>query len=161
MTVFVVKSKLEPKNVVLFAACHIFVCVVFRSSDDPHIGPRFRQFPHITKKQVFDSEFLAGAMWFWILWHFWHDFDAVMVSHTFKYYTTEARRMYEVKWGQKLDRAICQSWGEKCVYIMVYSQDDAHRDVRFRRQMCWANCWNLRTVGVTVNAPSLSQVCQV
>ncbi|XP_077449583.1 NADH dehydrogenase [ubiquinone] 1 beta subcomplex subunit 2, mitochondrial [Stigmatopora argus] len=45
---------------------------------DPHIEPQYRQYPQITKKQKFDSEFISGAMWFWILWHMWHDSDAVL-----------------------------------------------------------------------------------
>lgn len=47
-------------------------------SGGPHIEPQYRQPPQITKKQVFEAEFLSGAMWFWILWHFWHDPDAVL-----------------------------------------------------------------------------------
>ncbi|XP_029317742.1 NADH dehydrogenase [ubiquinone] 1 beta subcomplex subunit 2, mitochondrial [Cottoperca gobio] len=49
-----------------------------KSSDGPHIVPQYRQYPQITKKQKFHAEFLSAAMWFWILWHFWHDPDAVM-----------------------------------------------------------------------------------
>ncbi|XP_059181693.1 NADH dehydrogenase [ubiquinone] 1 beta subcomplex subunit 2, mitochondrial [Centropristis striata] len=40
-------------------------------------GPAYRGYPHITKRQVFHSELISGAMWFWILWHFWHDPDLV------------------------------------------------------------------------------------
>ncbi|XP_078524316.1 NADH dehydrogenase [ubiquinone] 1 beta subcomplex subunit 2, mitochondrial [Lissotriton helveticus] len=43
-----------------------------------HIEPRYRQFPQLTKSQVWRSEFLSGFMWFWILWHFWHDYEAVL-----------------------------------------------------------------------------------
>ncbi|XP_017267164.1 NADH dehydrogenase [ubiquinone] 1 beta subcomplex subunit 2, mitochondrial isoform X1 [Kryptolebias marmoratus] len=49
-----------------------------KASDVPHIEPRYRQFPQLTKKQQFDAEVISGLMWFWILWHFWHDSDAVL-----------------------------------------------------------------------------------
>uniref|UniRef100_A0A8C6T6L4 NADH dehydrogenase [ubiquinone] 1 beta subcomplex subunit 2, mitochondrial n=1 Tax=Neogobius melanostomus TaxID=47308 RepID=A0A8C6T6L4_9GOBI len=51
-------------------------------SGGPHIEPQYRQYPQITKKQIFESELLSGAMWFWILWHCWHDPDAVLVCHS-------------------------------------------------------------------------------
>uniref|UniRef100_A0A668A929 NADH dehydrogenase [ubiquinone] 1 beta subcomplex subunit 2, mitochondrial n=1 Tax=Myripristis murdjan TaxID=586833 RepID=A0A668A929_9TELE len=51
------------------------ICV--RGSGGPHIEPQYRQYPQLTKKQQFDAELLSGAMWFWILWHCWHDPDAV------------------------------------------------------------------------------------
>ncbi|XP_034169073.2 NADH dehydrogenase [ubiquinone] 1 beta subcomplex subunit 2, mitochondrial [Pangasianodon hypophthalmus] len=44
----------------------------------PHIVAQYRQPPQITKHQKFRSELLSGFMWFWILWHFWHDSDAVL-----------------------------------------------------------------------------------
>uniref|UniRef100_A0A3B5B1K1 NADH dehydrogenase [ubiquinone] 1 beta subcomplex subunit 2, mitochondrial n=1 Tax=Stegastes partitus TaxID=144197 RepID=A0A3B5B1K1_9TELE len=47
------------------------------SADVPHIAARYRQMPEITDNQVFQAEFIMGAMWFWILWHFWHDPSAV------------------------------------------------------------------------------------
>ncbi|XP_051248245.1 NADH dehydrogenase [ubiquinone] 1 beta subcomplex subunit 2, mitochondrial [Dicentrarchus labrax] len=37
----------------------------------------YRECPDISTKQKFDSELLGGFMWFWILWHLWHDTDAV------------------------------------------------------------------------------------
>ncbi|XP_053572234.1 NADH dehydrogenase [ubiquinone] 1 beta subcomplex subunit 2, mitochondrial [Bombina bombina] len=43
-----------------------------------HIEPRYRQFPELTKNQVLQAEILSGFMWFWILWHLWHDSDAVL-----------------------------------------------------------------------------------
>uniref|UniRef100_A0A8B9P7D1 NADH dehydrogenase [ubiquinone] 1 beta subcomplex subunit 2, mitochondrial n=1 Tax=Apteryx owenii TaxID=8824 RepID=A0A8B9P7D1_APTOW len=43
-----------------------------------HIEPRYRQFPQLTRAQVIRSEALAGFMWFWILWHFWHSSDMVL-----------------------------------------------------------------------------------
>ncbi|KAK1790604.1 hypothetical protein P4O66_014475, partial [Electrophorus voltai] len=47
---------------------------------EPHIVAQYRQPPQITKNQKFQSELLSGAMWFWILWHMWHDLDAVLPS---------------------------------------------------------------------------------
>ncbi|XP_006001293.1 NADH dehydrogenase [ubiquinone] 1 beta subcomplex subunit 2, mitochondrial [Latimeria chalumnae] len=44
---------------------------------EAHIVPRYRQFPQLTKQQVWQAEFLSSAMWFWILWNLWHDPDAV------------------------------------------------------------------------------------
>lgn len=44
-----------------------------------HIQPRYRQFPELTRAQVIRSELLSGFMWFWILWHFWHSSDMVLV----------------------------------------------------------------------------------
>ncbi|XP_006861236.1 PREDICTED: NADH dehydrogenase [ubiquinone] 1 beta subcomplex subunit 2, mitochondrial [Chrysochloris asiatica] len=43
-----------------------------------HIEPRYRQFPQLTRSQVILAEFLSGTMWFWILWRFWHESDAVL-----------------------------------------------------------------------------------
>ncbi|XP_068943479.1 NADH dehydrogenase [ubiquinone] 1 beta subcomplex subunit 2, mitochondrial isoform X1 [Petaurus breviceps papuanus] len=43
-----------------------------------HIEPRYRQYPQLTKSQVFQAELLSATMWFWILWRFWHDSDAVL-----------------------------------------------------------------------------------
>ncbi|XP_045711521.1 NADH dehydrogenase [ubiquinone] 1 beta subcomplex subunit 2, mitochondrial isoform X1 [Phyllostomus hastatus] len=43
-----------------------------------HIEPQYRQFPQLTRSQVIQAEFFSGTMWFWILWRFWHDSDAVL-----------------------------------------------------------------------------------
>ncbi|XP_014643176.1 NADH dehydrogenase [ubiquinone] 1 beta subcomplex subunit 2, mitochondrial [Diceros bicornis minor] len=43
-----------------------------------HIPPRYRQFPQLTRSQVIQGEFFSGIMWFWILWRFWHDSEAVL-----------------------------------------------------------------------------------
>ncbi|KAL2102721.1 hypothetical protein ACEWY4_001889 [Coilia grayii] len=51
---------------------------VRRAGGGPHIEPQYRTPPQLTKHQVFQSELLASAMWFWILWHMWHDPDAVL-----------------------------------------------------------------------------------
>lgn len=53
---------------------------VSRAGGGPHIEAQYRQPPQITKNQKFQAELLSGAMWFWILWHIWHDPDAVLVS---------------------------------------------------------------------------------
>uniref|UniRef100_A0A8C9CT77 NADH dehydrogenase [ubiquinone] 1 beta subcomplex subunit 2, mitochondrial n=1 Tax=Phocoena sinus TaxID=42100 RepID=A0A8C9CT77_PHOSS len=45
-----------------------------------HIKPQYRQFPQLTRSQVIKAEFFSATMWFWILWRFWHDSDAVLVS---------------------------------------------------------------------------------
>lgn len=106
---------------VLSAVCNCSVCVffffLFRGSDGPHIEARFRQFPQLTKKQVFDAELLSGAMWFWILWHCWHEPDAVLVRQNFKYDAVKARRMYEM--GSKVGPSNLLILGEKCVYIKI------------------------------------------
>ncbi|XP_062991134.1 NADH dehydrogenase [ubiquinone] 1 beta subcomplex subunit 2, mitochondrial [Elgaria multicarinata webbii] len=51
---------------------------VRRASEGVHIEPRYRQFPELTRSQVIKAELLSSFMWFWILWHFWHDPDAVL-----------------------------------------------------------------------------------
>ncbi|MBW05095.1 NADH dehydrogenase [ubiquinone] 1 beta subcomplex subunit 2, mitochondrial, partial [Eschrichtius robustus] len=43
-----------------------------------HIEPQYRQFPQLTRSQVIKAEFFSATMWFWILWRFWHDSDAVL-----------------------------------------------------------------------------------
>ncbi|RXN10968.1 NADH dehydrogenase [ubiquinone] 1 beta subcomplex subunit mitochondrial [Labeo rohita] len=50
----------------------------FKAGGGPHIEPQYRQPPQLTKHQKFQAELLSGAMWFWILWHVWHDPDAVL-----------------------------------------------------------------------------------
>ncbi|KAM6293440.1 NADH dehydrogenase [ubiquinone] 1 beta subcomplex subunit 2, mitochondrial [Porphyrio hochstetteri] len=42
------------------------------------IPPKYRQFPELTRRQVIHSEVLSSFMWFWILWHFWHNSDMVL-----------------------------------------------------------------------------------
>ncbi|XP_038153021.1 NADH dehydrogenase [ubiquinone] 1 beta subcomplex subunit 2, mitochondrial [Cyprinodon tularosa] len=49
-----------------------------KASGGPHIEPQYRQYPQLTKKQKIESELISGVMWFWILWHCWHDPDAVL-----------------------------------------------------------------------------------
>uniref|UniRef100_A0A8C9UX29 NADH dehydrogenase [ubiquinone] 1 beta subcomplex subunit 2, mitochondrial n=2 Tax=Rodentia TaxID=9989 RepID=A0A8C9UX29_SPEDA len=48
-----------------------------------HIEPRYRQFPQLTRYQVILGEFFSATMWFWILWRFWHDSDAVLGHFTY------------------------------------------------------------------------------
>uniref|UniRef100_A0A674I9V0 NADH dehydrogenase [ubiquinone] 1 beta subcomplex subunit 2, mitochondrial n=1 Tax=Terrapene triunguis TaxID=2587831 RepID=A0A674I9V0_9SAUR len=43
-----------------------------------HIEPHYRQFLGLTRQQVIHGELLCGFMWFCILWHFWHNPDAVL-----------------------------------------------------------------------------------
>ncbi|KAJ8391087.1 hypothetical protein AAFF_G00097080 [Aldrovandia affinis] len=51
--------------------------VVRKAGGGAHIEAQYRQFPQLTKNQLFQAELLSSAMWFWILWHCWHDLDAV------------------------------------------------------------------------------------
>ncbi|XP_008108737.1 NADH dehydrogenase [ubiquinone] 1 beta subcomplex subunit 2, mitochondrial [Anolis carolinensis] len=51
---------------------------VRRASGGVHIEPRYRQFPELTRSQQIKAEVLSSLMWFWILWKFWHDPDAVL-----------------------------------------------------------------------------------
>ena len=51
---------------------------VRRAGGGAHIEPRYRQFPQLTRSQVIQAEFFSATMWFWILWPFWHDSDAVL-----------------------------------------------------------------------------------
>ncbi|KAM5126673.1 NADH dehydrogenase [ubiquinone] 1 beta subcomplex subunit 2, mitochondrial-like [Callospermophilus lateralis] len=48
-----------------------------------HIEPQYRQFPQLTRYQVILGEFFSATMWFWILWRFWHDSDAVLGHFTY------------------------------------------------------------------------------
>ncbi|KAL4656721.1 NADH dehydrogenase ubiquinone 1 beta subcomplex subunit 2, mitochondrial [Arapaima gigas] len=54
------------------------VSVRSRAGGGPHIEPQYRQGPQLTRHQKFQAELISGAMWFWILWHCWHDPDAVL-----------------------------------------------------------------------------------
>ncbi|XP_060101655.1 NADH dehydrogenase [ubiquinone] 1 beta subcomplex subunit 2, mitochondrial [Heteronotia binoei] len=49
-----------------------------RASTEAHGSFPYRQFPELTRSQVIKAEFISSAMWFWILWHFWHNPDAVL-----------------------------------------------------------------------------------
>ncbi|XP_067906826.1 NADH dehydrogenase [ubiquinone] 1 beta subcomplex subunit 2, mitochondrial [Heterodontus francisci] len=51
--------------------------LVRRAGGGVHIEPRYRQYPQLTKNQVMQAELLSSFMWFWILWHLWHDPAAV------------------------------------------------------------------------------------
>ncbi|XP_072001337.1 NADH dehydrogenase [ubiquinone] 1 beta subcomplex subunit 2, mitochondrial [Engystomops pustulosus] len=50
---------------------------VRNAGGEVHIEPRYRQIVETTKSQHIKAELLGGFMWFWILWHFWHEPDAV------------------------------------------------------------------------------------
>ncbi|KAF5914497.1 hypothetical protein HPG69_016448 [Diceros bicornis minor] len=54
------------------------LCFVSSAGGGVHIPPRYRQFPQLTRSQVIQGEFFSGIMWFWILWRFWHDSEAVL-----------------------------------------------------------------------------------
>ncbi|XP_015264802.1 PREDICTED: NADH dehydrogenase [ubiquinone] 1 beta subcomplex subunit 2, mitochondrial [Gekko japonicus] len=49
-----------------------------RASSGAHGTFRYRQFPELSRSQVIKAEAISGAMWFWILWHFWHSPEAVL-----------------------------------------------------------------------------------
>ncbi|KAL8222099.1 UNVERIFIED_CONTAM: NADH dehydrogenase [ubiquinone] 1 beta subcomplex subunit 2, mitochondrial [Gekko kuhli] len=49
-----------------------------RASSEAHGPFRYRQFPELSRSQVIKAEVLSSAMWFWILWHFWHSPEAVL-----------------------------------------------------------------------------------
>nr|XP_002722908.2 NADH dehydrogenase [ubiquinone] 1 beta subcomplex subunit 2, mitochondrial [Oryctolagus cuniculus]XP_051691075.1 NADH dehydrogenase [ubiquinone] 1 beta subcomplex subunit 2, mitochondrial [Oryctolagus cuniculus] len=51
---------------------------VRHASGGVHIEPQYRQFPQLTRSQVIRGEVFSATMWFWILWRFWHDSDAVL-----------------------------------------------------------------------------------
>ncbi|XP_075066474.1 NADH dehydrogenase [ubiquinone] 1 beta subcomplex subunit 2, mitochondrial [Mixophyes fleayi] len=51
---------------------------VRNAGTEVHIVPRYRQMTQLTKSQCFQAELVTGFMWFWILWHLWHDPDAVL-----------------------------------------------------------------------------------
>ncbi|XP_061494771.1 NADH dehydrogenase [ubiquinone] 1 beta subcomplex subunit 2, mitochondrial [Rhineura floridana] len=51
---------------------------VRRASGDVHIQPQYRAFPQPSRANVIKGEILSGFMWFWILWHFWHEPEAVL-----------------------------------------------------------------------------------
>lgn len=79
-----------------------------RAGGGPHIEPQYRQFPQITKNQLFQAELLSGAMWFWILWHLWHDPDAVFVS---KLYLLPGLRQYPLTAEPPVTQNL-QVWGQ-------------------------------------------------
>ncbi|XP_013859723.1 NADH dehydrogenase [ubiquinone] 1 beta subcomplex subunit 2, mitochondrial [Austrofundulus limnaeus] len=49
-----------------------------KASWETETGPLYRECPVPSKKLRFDAEFLSASMWFWILWHFWHNPEAVI-----------------------------------------------------------------------------------
>ncbi|EZA52206.1 hypothetical protein DMN91_010036 [Ooceraea biroi] len=38
-----------------------------------HHAVSYRKLPPEDKKWAWAAEFLGGVMWWWVLWHFWHD----------------------------------------------------------------------------------------
>ncbi|XP_011695933.1 PREDICTED: NADH dehydrogenase [ubiquinone] 1 beta subcomplex subunit 2, mitochondrial-like isoform X2 [Wasmannia auropunctata] len=51
-----------------------FTCSV-RLSHGVHV---YRDIPPEDKKWVYTAEFFGGIMWWWVLWHFWHDFGHIV-----------------------------------------------------------------------------------
>ncbi|XP_020279989.1 NADH dehydrogenase [ubiquinone] 1 beta subcomplex subunit 2, mitochondrial-like [Pseudomyrmex gracilis] len=50
-----------------------------RLGHDSHYHGSYRdQFPPIDKKEIIAAEIFGGFMWWWILWHFWHDFGHIV-----------------------------------------------------------------------------------
>ncbi|KAM3859157.1 NADH dehydrogenase [ubiquinone] 1 beta subcomplex subunit 2, mitochondrial [Diretmus argenteus] len=49
-----------------------------KSSGGSHAESGYRQCPNPTPKEFFYAELPLSAAWFWILWHCWHDPDAVL-----------------------------------------------------------------------------------
>lgn len=92
---------------------YLIVCFFFtycRAGGGPHIEPQYRQYPQITKKQKFESELISGAMWFWILWHCWHDPDAVLVSKHAVYTERGSLMPGDVgMWGCQESDSSCES----------------------------------------------------
>lgn len=40
----------------------------------------YRDIPPAQKPYIYAAEFFGGIMWWWVLWHFWHDFGHIVVS---------------------------------------------------------------------------------
>lgn len=87
-------------------------------SGGPHIEAQYRQYPQLTKSQKFQSELISGAMWFWILWHCWHDPDAVLVSRLVVYTVQHRVGLLNRPTGHKLEGPVGQ-WGPAFVYTVV------------------------------------------
>ncbi|KYM98180.1 hypothetical protein ALC62_11171 [Cyphomyrmex costatus] len=57
------------------------------------------------KKWVYTAEAFGGLMWWWILWHFWHDFGHIVITYYLKLklkqdlqFTSYARLFETTKW---------------------------------------------------------------
>ncbi|CAN2391159.1 NADH dehydrogenase (ubiquinone) 1 beta subcomplex [Pristimantis euphronides] len=63
----------------LRAGSRLFMGAARRRTGVRHSGdmPLYRRMD-MTKNQNFQAELLSAFMWFWILWHFWHDPDLVL-----------------------------------------------------------------------------------
>lgn len=107
-------------------------------SGTPTIVPRYRQFPIISKTHILKSELLSGAMWFWILWHSWHDPDIVMVSNpasvNFNYTVSSPKTEHESK--HTLPSTPCMSMALCCRWMSRWNM----------RLCCWTKLqcpvWN-------------------
>jgi len=40
----------------------------------------YRKLPPENKNWIFGAELVGGFLWWWILWHLWHDFGHIVVS---------------------------------------------------------------------------------
>lgn len=43
-------------------------------------GTYRNQIPPVEKIWIYGAEIMGGLMWWWVLWHFWHDFGHIVVS---------------------------------------------------------------------------------
>ncbi|KAL0121832.1 hypothetical protein PUN28_006947 [Cardiocondyla obscurior] len=48
---------------------------IIRLSHDNH---SYRDFPPVEKGWVYAAEFFGGLMWWWVLWHLWHDYGHII-----------------------------------------------------------------------------------
>lgn len=43
-----------------------------------HYQGSYREIPPVEKKWVYAAEAVGGILWWWVLWHFWHDFGHIV-----------------------------------------------------------------------------------
>ncbi|EFN67227.1 NADH dehydrogenase [ubiquinone] 1 beta subcomplex subunit 2, mitochondrial [Camponotus floridanus] len=43
-----------------------------------HNGWSYREIPPVEKKWVYAAEAIGGVLWWWVLWHLWHDFGHIV-----------------------------------------------------------------------------------
>ncbi|XP_071630903.1 NADH dehydrogenase (ubiquinone) 1 beta subcomplex, 2, 8kDa [Temnothorax longispinosus] len=55
-----------------------FAATNLRSVRLSHGHGMYRDFPQEDKTWVFVAEIFGGIMWWWVLWHFWHDFGHIV-----------------------------------------------------------------------------------
>ncbi|KAM0731962.1 NADH dehydrogenase [ubiquinone] 1 beta subcomplex subunit 2, mitochondrial [Formica fusca] len=49
-----------------------------RLSHDDYHGTYRGQIPPVEKIWLYGAEIMGGVMWWWVLWHFWHDFGHIV-----------------------------------------------------------------------------------